>query len=360
MEKFVVIEGSSRSGKSAVIRALRGLATAESGNKVRHGEKEAKVVLKADDKVVGWAKGEGKNRYVVEGEVFDRVGTQVPAKVVSLLNLGSVEMGGKRSIVNFQGQHDAPFLISESGATVSEFLGSVSGLDRLFLAIGNVASDIKKHKMSKKSKEEDLLRLDLRVVEMEPVGRLKEKFDGLWAGLEMAEKVSEVLKGQQKRYQELAELRAKLEVLVPVEALNIRYEQVQGKILVLDKKKVSLSSLKDACDKLSAVRLRLKDAEELSKLEVKEASLIERLRVLKGRAEALKVKQTVLAELIDVRSKVKDFRSEVELRTQEIKGLLSKAETEFPESGSCPFCGQSIAADCKKEMLELLRGRYEV
>lgn len=92
LNKFVVIVGSSGSGKSSIVRALKNLFTASSGTgSVRWGEANYKIGLQFDGgKAVAWAKGKKTNVYVtgpLSEDRFEKVGLEVPEKARQTLIL---------------------------------------------------------------------------------------------------------------------------------------------------------------------------------------------------------------------------------------------------------------------------------
>lgn len=125
------IVGPTDSGKSAILRALRWLATNRpSGEEfIRHGSDATSVLLNVDGREVHRTRGKGANRYKLDDKVLEAFGAGVPAEVLGLLNLGEL---------NFQGQHDAPFWFSESAGEVSRQLNAIINLGVIDTTLANL------------------------------------------------------------------------------------------------------------------------------------------------------------------------------------------------------------------------------
>lgn len=117
------IVGMTDSGKTAVLRALQWLVfNRPSGDEfVSHqgGETSVTVVLDDGMKIVRRRK---PNCYEVDGVRLSAVGRSVPDEITSALRL---------SEINFQGQMDAPFLVSDSPGDVARQLNDVAGIDAI-------------------------------------------------------------------------------------------------------------------------------------------------------------------------------------------------------------------------------------
>jgi chromosome segregation ATPase len=115
------IVGPSDVGKSAIIRALRWVATNKPGGSAftTHGEKATKVALEVDGHTIVPRRGPDGNAYDLDKQELKAFGADVPEPVAKLLNVGDI---------NFQWQHDAPFWFSETSGEVSRRLNSIINL----------------------------------------------------------------------------------------------------------------------------------------------------------------------------------------------------------------------------------------
>jgi len=137
---ITTIVGPSDSGKSAVIRALRWLATnSPAGDAfIRDGEKKAGVVLTVDGETVERERGAGANIYRLGEDEFRAFGNEVPQKIGQMLNLGPL---------NFQGQHDSPFWFGETAGEVSRQLNKIVNLSIIDNVLSFLASRTREAKV---------------------------------------------------------------------------------------------------------------------------------------------------------------------------------------------------------------------
>ena len=160
-----VISGPSDSGKTAILRALRwAVFNKPSGDSfISHWSDSCavKVYFEGGGYVErGRAKNENYYLWSEDDEKFTAIGTGVPEQIEKFLNL---------SQINFQGQLDAPFLLSDSPGGVARHLNSVANLDLIDLGTTTINRWAVKAKNEVSNMEE--LEGDL-VLELD-------KFDGL-------------------------------------------------------------------------------------------------------------------------------------------------------------------------------------
>lgn len=142
--RFTVIVGPSSSGKSALMRALRAIASNVSGtDKITRGQKSAAISVQTDDHLVTLEHGRFSNdtapgwyyRLLPYGgteERYTKLNRAVPQEITKALRIDPVPTKG--ASINFAGQHDAPFLLLDSGANVARTLGELTNVDRIFEA----------------------------------------------------------------------------------------------------------------------------------------------------------------------------------------------------------------------------------
>src|ERR1700684_329073 len=86
---LTVLVGPNNWGKSSIVAALQILCHNENSTYVvRHGERECSVKVETDDgHAVEWCRKNDSPRYVVNGELFDRLGGHVPEAVHQALRM---------------------------------------------------------------------------------------------------------------------------------------------------------------------------------------------------------------------------------------------------------------------------------
>lgn len=126
-----IIVGSTDSGKSAIMRALRWVATNKPlGEGVRSwwgGDTEVEVCI--DENKITRKRADDFNGYILNEGEFAANGVNVPAEVLKAFNINDV---------NLQRQLDAPFLLSESPGEVATHFNKVARLDQIDTGIQNI------------------------------------------------------------------------------------------------------------------------------------------------------------------------------------------------------------------------------
>jgi len=128
------IVGMSDSGKSSVLRALRWVCTNKPSGLsfIRHGEEVCEVsIFTSEGAWITRTKGKGINQYEMDGKIFEVPKTGVPEDIEKVLNMGEL---------NWQAQHDSPFLLSESPGEVSRMLNRITNLETIDSSLGKANS----------------------------------------------------------------------------------------------------------------------------------------------------------------------------------------------------------------------------
>ena len=145
IDGLTVVTGANNSGKTAFMRAIRGVFTnAPPGPLVRHGCAHLSVALTFDDGTsVLWEKGwekpgrKGKtiNRYTVNGKQIATVGRGVPPEVESL-GVREISAASDRVWPQIAQQFDGTlFLVNRPGSAVAEALSDVERVGALSSAL---------------------------------------------------------------------------------------------------------------------------------------------------------------------------------------------------------------------------------
>ena len=128
-----VIVGSSDSGKSSIIRALRWvIENKPNGNSfINYDSKGACVTIAVDKSVISREKSSTKNEYkdTATGEVYKAVNKEVPQEIKSLINIPQISI---------QKQMDSPFLLSSSSGEVARVLNEIVNISNIDLTLKNI------------------------------------------------------------------------------------------------------------------------------------------------------------------------------------------------------------------------------
>jgi DNA repair exonuclease SbcCD ATPase subunit len=177
-----VIVGSTDSGKSTIIRALKWLVfNRPTGDSLmRNGASKMYVELTTDEGDVVRRERGVVNSYSVNGQVLKAFGTGVPAEVTKVLNL---------SVHNFKFQHDPFFLLSDSGPERARVLNQFLNLDRMTDTCKKSAGYLREERARLKFLREESLDLNRKIEEEKPIYEAAVKVLEMIDEAEEAEKI---------------------------------------------------------------------------------------------------------------------------------------------------------------------------
>lgn len=135
LEQVTTLVGPTDAGKSSITRFLRWVLLNESaGDITTWGQDGTRGLVMVDSRLIERRKNKKENCYQIgEQTPYDAVGKSVPPDVASLLNVGDV---------NFQGQLDPHFWLSETPGEVSRQLNAVVDLSAMDDLASAMASDV--------------------------------------------------------------------------------------------------------------------------------------------------------------------------------------------------------------------------
>lgn len=133
---FTVLVGPSSSGKSAVTRAIKALASNQSGKGyITHGETTTQITAVTDKGTVTLTKGKPEDSYVIlanddikNPRRYTKLGVSVPEDVTAFLGID------QKDAINFAGQFDMPYLLKTSSSEVARVLGELTNVSSIFEA----------------------------------------------------------------------------------------------------------------------------------------------------------------------------------------------------------------------------------
>ena len=151
-----IIVGTSDSGKSAIIRALRWLVwNRPSGEAFRsHWGGPTKVIVDTDEAIVSRLRDK-ENQYALGDTHFNAVRTDVPEEIQKALNMTEL---------NLQTQLEMPFLLAMSPGEVASYFNDIAGLSKIDTSLQYINRSISqfqntlKFKESEKEKKEESLK----------------------------------------------------------------------------------------------------------------------------------------------------------------------------------------------------------
>lgn len=202
-----VLVGRSDCGKTAVLRALRWLATNRPAGTafVCHGRRRAAVRLVFDSgRTAVRTRGPGRNDLQLDGRRFAALGTAVPDNLATALNLGPV---------NWQLQHDPPFWLALSPGEASRELNAVVDLGLIDRVLGAAAAQARRAQADVDAAAARLQQARQRVKELawvveadKALAAVEEQYTNVNLYLSRAAQITEVLQRVQEatRHRDLA------------------------------------------------------------------------------------------------------------------------------------------------------------
>jgi DNA repair exonuclease SbcCD ATPase subunit len=376
VDGFTTITGTNNSGKTAVMRAIKGVFTNPPASPLlRHGCAYFTVSIEfGDGTTVVWEKGwekpdqKGKtiNRYRVNGVLIESVGSGVPPEVEAL-GVRSINAASDSVWPQIAEQFDGTlFLVNKSGASVAEALSDVE-------KVGKLTSALKLSERDKRSCESELKirRKDLAAKRAE-----LSKYDGL-------DSLGVVVKNLASRK---AELDRDLELINRVDSLNSRLLSARSrfhfysgfdpeivpdpfKVVRMDKgvKKVEglqsrLSVLRDSVSRFRGFQgISVPDDSEIrevgSRLS-KTESLMVRHRNVKNlvarysgfhvdipkdpdaarNSDGLKTMRSLVSKLESARKQVSELRDQESKVSSELSDREAEVAELLGDRGFCPTC----------------------
>jgi DNA repair exonuclease SbcCD ATPase subunit len=160
-----IIVGSSDSGKTAILRALKWLTqNRPSGDEFRsHWGGETKVTTFTDDAHIVRLKDK-ENKYILGDSHFTAFGTDVPQEIKQVLNLNEI---------NLQQQLDQPFLLTDTPGEVAHHFNKVAHLEKIDVGLKRVQSWIRELEQTIRYKNEDLTKTQEEVKKYEYLEKME-------------------------------------------------------------------------------------------------------------------------------------------------------------------------------------------
>jgi len=320
-----VIVGSSDSGKTAVIRALRWLVwNRPSGDAFRSNwGGETLVRMAADKKILERIKDKD-NAYILADQVFKAFGADVPEEIIKALNIDEI---------NLQQQLDRPFLLTDSPGEVARYFNRVANLDQIDTGMKNVQSqirsieqDIKSTEQQLKEQEEELNKydyLDKLEAELEVLEDMNTHAHGSRMVINRLEGVIEEIAEVEKEIEKYSDI---LEMEGDVEKILSLYEKGKGKE----------QEISDLTNLILEAKETDNQLEELNHFISMEGDL-KKVLLLSTELEERKKEINTFDDLI---SEIEDIVNRIAHKEGKIEEWEKKFHDQFP--AVCPLCSQKI------------------
>lgn len=174
IDGFVVITGPNNSGKTAFMRAVRGVFTnAPAGPLVRRGATHLTVDIDmGDGNAVRWEKGDKINQYHLNGKKLENVGRGCPPEVLAL-GVQPIRAGSDLLWPQMAEQFRVLFLIGSPGSAMAEAVADVERVGKLTSALKLAESDRRTSTSKLSVRKSDETTLVTQLAEFETLDRVE-------------------------------------------------------------------------------------------------------------------------------------------------------------------------------------------
>lgn len=313
-----VIVGTSDSGKSAIFRSLQWAATNKPGGTAFLNWKttEAHVTVETDDKHRIERKRGKSNLYLLDGKKNEAFRTDVPPDIVEALNL---------SDVNWQAQHDGPFLVGETSGQVAKTLNGITNLGIIHDSLGRIASTKRETNSEIRILEEQFAEREQQLDSLDGVHELEEALSDLEFLEQHIERAQKGIEMAESLLALMAEL-AELEHYLQAGSLLQECETLQHEIQVTQKQYDSLVAL---------------DA-ELQEHKAKDFSWIPKAKEALSGATYSQEGADLLSEKLKALDGMWNRMQEYEASLAAYETELACATDELEAFEVCPLCGKPM------------------
>lgn len=347
---FNCIVGVGNAGKSSIIRALN-LLLYNYWDKswVTFGASYCTLVATLHNgTILTRKKGLKINEYSVTypdniTQKFENFGTAVPYEIQKVWNIFAVELpGGDKIKLNLHSQFDSSFLQSITSSNKAKLFGKLSGLDILDAVNQDVASDKKQAQTAIKTKEEELLLVQHKLLSFVGLPERRAEINEVGARLE-------VLQHQTARLQELQNLKQKLsywetKYLSLTQRLK-RYGSIdQVDTGSLESKLVQLQQITDLQNRVNCWKVQHREMTQKVGVYVF-VDLVD-TQVVEQKVQNLRLMYSLHDRISTWKNKQVQLKKKVETVEFQLSEASTQYNKELTESHVCPTCKNVITPEC--------------
>jgi DNA repair protein SbcC/Rad50 len=320
-----VIVGSTDSGKSAIIRALKmAVLNRPSGDAMRSwwgGETSVLMELQ-EGNILERVKNGGEIYRLNEME-FKAFRTNVPDEIVTAVNMDEE---------NFQNQVDAPFLLSATSGEVASFFNRIAKIDKIDSSLKAVQSWLRALTQKREFKKETLSEKEQELAGYAYIDELEDKVDALE---EMDKRVIQLARQQRELQKEVERWKELQENIQNLAQLLQAGAQVD-KMLEMFAELKHINATYDTLDGLYCQQDQVKKLIKAKSAVLKAERGVGMVLALMEERNAVRTNEKAISEQITGYSLTSE-----RLKTQNALVLSYKKEFDLNFPNTCPLCGTS-------------------
>lgn len=332
VDGFTVVTGTNNTGKSALMRAIRGaFQNARGTSYIRHGQTKSVVEITFDDgRKLRWEKGKGagdKPTYVIDGGSPIHPGQAVPDEVRAL-GVKPIMVGGREVWPQFAPQFTGQiFLLDQPGSVLAEAVSDVNHVAQLNDALRFAESDKRSSAAELKIRLTDQVGLEMAVKKYEGLDDLDAEIVDLEAAYAKVVKIGNVIQAATVLKNRLEAAQAAVDKLVGVAELEIPDAKAAGEALdELD----ALTRLQGRMATAEAAVVKLTGIPDLNDLDSTEVSDL---------WDSLQATLNLRDKLVTARSGVSSLEGQSVTADETFSTVNQEIEVALGDLGECPTCG---------------------
>jgi len=336
---ITAITGSSCSGKSTLVRAIKWVAENRPSGMAfqsNFAEKAKTVVeLDFDEGKIKRLRTKSTNSYSAGSSKFDVVRMDVPDEVTKLMNF---------SDLTIQSQHDPYFLLQDSGGEVAKKLNKVANLEIIDFVMKEVNSDALQIAREKRQNTETITKLKTDLNKYIGLDEVKIKADSL----EKKINTKTTIKAKKKQLTELmksiTETEEDIEDVVDWLSVEEPFEVLQQK--VIDKADIenSRDRLKRMMEEMFTITKSIAECDKLLSITKTVTDLLEQINSFR---EYVKIKHNLSQHIKSMEA----LSNIVSQYVKQITYLENEATRKMIENKKCPLCEHPLSQKYVKQIV---------
>jgi DNA repair ATPase RecN len=342
VQGLTVVTGQNNSGKTALMRSAFGVFTNSKGTKfVRHGKEHCSVTLEfGDGHTVTWEKGEGVNRYIIDGRTLNKVGSGKVPEEVSSLGVQPLQISGRDPLwPQFAQQITGQvFLLDQPGSVLAEAIADVDKVGVLNEALRLSQSDYRSSVSERKIRQEDIAKWEDQEKRFDGLDHLQgqvHQLEILQGVLESQRASVKTVQGFRERIQTLAQ---SISDLLPVREISVPEDP--SRLTKIEAAYQWAISMEEKIKLAEATCRTRREAQEIAKgIKLPE---IPDFTALFVRLQELSTLRDNGLTLCSTLKKLREALTLVETEVTQAEQELAKAQAEVKE---CPTCGSYTLQD---------------
>lgn len=317
-----IIVGSSDSGKSSLIRALRWAVYGKPrGDSVRSWwGGNTSVTITVEEGFATRLKTNALNQYTTQDIEFNAIGHEVPQEVVDLLNFEDM---------NLQQQADAPFLFSETAGEVAQHFNRMANLEKIDESLKAIQSALRATEQTLKHKQQDFKEQQDKQKEYDWIPEADEQVEALEETHKEMEICQENIQALQTSINTCHSIDESLNRLTYVSGASVSINILLKKGLELEQKKKDIIQLSDSLATLKRIEARTVIGTAFVKADKPVTTLFAYVQEFN---ELEKKRKEIQRDI----QTIKTLTESEEHTLSNLTGNIDRYHNDFPDQ--CPFC----------------------